>query len=63
VGSGPFKVEKSITTDGHKFLLPDREWVAFRAGGTEPLIRCYIEARSKPNLKKLEAACRKILAE
>lgn len=59
---GPFKVEKFITTDGYKFLLPDREWVAFRASGTEPLIRCYIEARSKANLKKLEAACRKILA-
>jgi phosphoglucomutase len=59
---GPFKVEKFITTDGYKFLLPNREWVAFRASGTEPLIRCYIEARSKANLKKLEAACRGILA-
>ena len=60
---GPFKVEKFITTDGYKFLLPNGEWVAFRASGTEPLIRCYIEARSKGNLKKLEAACRAILAE
>ena len=59
---GPFKVEKFITTDGYKFLLPDREWVAFRASGTEPLIRCYIEAKSKANFKKLEAACREILA-
>ncbi len=59
---GPFKVEKFITTDGFKFLLPNREWVAFRASGTEPLIRCYIEARSKANFKKLEAACREILA-
>jgi alpha-D-glucose phosphate-specific phosphoglucomutase len=58
---GPFKVEKFITTDGYKFLLPNREWVAFRASGTEPLIRCYIEARSKANLTKLEAACREIL--
>jgi phosphoglucomutase len=58
---GPFKVEKFITTDGYKFLLPEGEWVAFRASGTEPLIRCYIEARSKANLKKLEAACRAIL--
>jgi alpha-D-glucose phosphate-specific phosphoglucomutase len=59
---GPFKVEKFITTDGYKFLLPNREWVAFRASGTEPLIRCYIEAKSKANLKKLDAACRKLLA-
>jgi alpha-D-glucose phosphate-specific phosphoglucomutase len=59
---GAFKVEKFITTDGFKFLLPDNEWVAFRASGTEPLIRCYIEAKSKTNLKKLDAACRQLLA-
>ncbi len=59
---GAFKVEKFITTDGYKFLLPNREWVAFRASGTEPLIRCYIEAKSKANLKKLQAACREVLA-
>jgi phosphomannomutase len=59
---GPFKVEKFITTDGYKFLLSNREWVAFRASGTEPLIRCYIEAKSKANLKKLQSACRALLA-
>jgi alpha-D-glucose phosphate-specific phosphoglucomutase len=59
---GAFKVEKFITTDGFKFLLPNNEWVAFRASGTEPLIRCYIEAKSKTNLKKLDAACRQLLA-
>ncbi len=58
---GPFKVEKFITTDGYKFLLPNREWVAFRASGTEPLIRCYIEAKSKAKLKKLQTACRELL--
>ena len=60
---GAFKVEKFITTDGYKFLLPNNEWVAFRASGTEPLIRCYIEAKSKTNLNKLQAACRKLLSE
>jgi phosphoglucomutase len=59
---GAFKVEKFITTDGFKFLLPGNEWVAFRASGTEPLIRCYIEAKSRANLKKLQAACREVLA-
>jgi alpha-D-glucose phosphate-specific phosphoglucomutase len=58
---GGFKVEKFITTDGFKYLLPNREWVAFRASGTEPLIRCYIEAKSQKNLKKLAAACRELL--
>ena len=59
---GNFPVEAFITTDGYKFILPNREWVAFRASGTEPLIRCYIEARSKSNLKKLQVACRHLLA-
>jgi alpha-D-glucose phosphate-specific phosphoglucomutase len=58
---GHFKVEKFITTDGYKFLLPDGEWVAFRASGTEPLIRCYIEAKSTPQLKKLRVACQSLL--
>ena len=59
---GKFKVEKFITTDGFKFILPNHEWVAFRASGTEPLFRCYIEARSVANLKKLRDSCRKLLA-
>ena len=59
---GPFKVEKFITTDGYKYLLPNQEWVAFRASGTEPLIRCYIEAKTAGNLKKLRSACRSLLA-
>src|SRR5437762_14167521 len=58
---GPIKVEKFITTDGYKFLLPKGEWVAFRASGTEPLIRCYLEAKSAAQLDKLRAACRKLL--
>src|SRR5436853_2142874 len=58
---GPFKVEKFITTDGYKYLLPNQEWVAFRASGTEPLIRCYIEAKSAANLKKLRTACQALL--
>ncbi|MBU6402125.1 MAG: phosphoglucomutase/phosphomannomutase family protein, partial [Verrucomicrobia bacterium] len=58
---GPYKVEKFITLDGSKFLLPDREWVAFRASGTEPLIRCYLEAKSAAHLDRLRTACRQIL--
>jgi alpha-D-glucose phosphate-specific phosphoglucomutase len=58
---GPFPVEKFITTDGFKFMLANGEWVAFRASGTEPVFRCYIEARSKKNLESLLAACRALL--
>jgi phosphomannomutase len=59
---GNLPVEQFITTDGYKFVLPKNEWVAFRASGTEPLIRAYIEAKSAAQMKKLEAACRKILS-
>jgi phosphoglucomutase len=58
---GSFKVEKFITIDGFKFLLPNREWVAFRASGTEPVFRCYIEAKSKKQLEKLRGECQKLL--
>lgn len=58
---GGIPVHKFITTDGFKFLLPNSEWVAFRASGTEPVFRCYIEAKSAAQMSKLEAACRKVL--
>jgi len=59
---GPFQVEKFIKMDGYKYLLPNGEWVAFRASGTEPLIRCYIEAKSAANLEHLRSACEALLA-
>ena len=59
---GSFKVQKFITTDGFKYLLPNHEWVAFRASGTEPLVRCYIEAKTAANLGKLRKACKALLA-
>lgn len=58
---GTYPVQEMITTDGYKFLLPNQEWVAFRASGTEPMIRCYIEAKSEQSLKKLQSACKKTL--
>lgn len=58
---GGLPVQQFIRTDGYKFLLPNDEWVAFRASGTEPLIRCYIEAKSTAQLEKLRKACRKLV--
>lgn len=58
---GPFEVLEHVTTDGSKFILPHGEWVAMRASGTEPLIRCYVEARSLSHLKQLRNACHGIL--
>jgi alpha-D-glucose phosphate-specific phosphoglucomutase len=59
---GKFRVEKFITTDGFKYLLPGNEWVAFRASGTEPLVRCYIEAKSSGHLNQLRSACKQLLS-
>jgi len=58
---GDFPVQKFITIDGFKFVLPDDEWVAFRASGTEPVFRCYIEAHSKKHFTALEAAAKALL--
>ena len=43
---GGQKVQNTVTTDGYKFLLGDGCWVMFRASGTEPVFRCYLEART-----------------
>ena len=59
---GKFQVRKFITTDGYKFLLDGNEWVAFRASGTEPMIRCYIEAKSSKHLVQLRKDCKALLA-
>jgi phosphoglucomutase len=59
---GTISVEKFITTDGYQFLLPHGEWVAFRASGTEPLMRCYIEAKTAASLGRLRDASRKVLS-
>lgn len=58
---GKYPVQKFITVDGYKYLLPQDEWVAFRASGTEPLIRCYIEAKTEKGLAELRKACRALL--
>lgn len=60
IGTSP--VRESVTTDGFKFLLDDGEWVAFRASGTEPVFRCYIEARSEENFSRLQASCKELLS-
>ena len=49
----------TLSNPPSKVVIMDYEWVAFRASGTEPLIRCYIEAKSQASLKKLRAACRR----
>ncbi|MFQ5878042.1 MAG: phosphoglucomutase/phosphomannomutase family protein [Acidobacteriota bacterium] len=50
------------TTDGRKLIFRDGSWVLFRPSGTEPLIRCYVEARSPRDLEALMTAARDLIA-
>ena len=51
---------KLIITDGFKFRLLNREWVAFRTSRTKLLIRCYSVAKSAKWRKKLETGVPKV---
>ena len=50
------KVVEIIRKDGVKFLLEGGEWLMVRFSGTEPLMRCYMEARTPEGLAKLRLA-------
>jgi alpha-D-glucose phosphate-specific phosphoglucomutase len=50
---GEFKVKNLITIDGYKFVFEDNSWLGIRLSGTEPIVRCYVEAGSKEKLAKL----------
>jgi phosphomannomutase len=55
------RVTETITKDGFKFMLGDGCWVMFRASGTEPVFRCYLEARTEEELAKLRQAALKLV--
>lgn len=46
-------VAQIVTLDGIKLNLQDQSWLLMRPSGTEPLVRVYMEARSKKRLKEL----------
>jgi phosphoglucomutase len=46
-------VKKFINIDGYKFVFDNDEWLGIRLSGTEPVVRCYIEAHSQKSLKEL----------
>jgi phosphomannomutase len=54
------KVKEVVAIDGFKFLLEDGEWIMVRFSGTEPLVRCYMEARSPERLEALREAGRRL---
>ena len=46
-------VVRSRSDDGFKYYLKDGSWVLVRFSGTEPLIRVYSEAPSRPQVEEL----------
>jgi alpha-D-glucose phosphate-specific phosphoglucomutase len=52
------RVSRLDTTDGRKMIFADGSWILFRPSGTEPVIRCYAEARSARDLDALLSAAR-----
>ncbi len=51
-----YKVASVETMDGTKLLLDDESWLLFRQSGTEPVLRIYAEATSKPKVQELLGA-------
>jgi phosphomannomutase len=60
---GGRKVTDVITKDGYKFLLGDGCWVMFRASGTEPVFRCYLEARTSRQMAGFRQAALELVKE
>ncbi len=52
------KVAQHITTDGHKFVLAEDDWLMIRGSGTEPLLRLYCEGRSQSIVDEILAWAR-----
>lgn len=47
--------------DGYKFIFADGSWLMFRLSGTEPVVRCYCEAKSDAQLKDLQRLGRRLI--
>jgi len=50
------KVVKVEDLDGLKFYFENESWILFRASGTEPLLRIYVEGRSPNEVKQILGA-------
>jgi len=55
------RVARIDTTDGRKMIFEDGSWVLLRTSGTEPVVRCYAEARSRADLERLLVAARDLM--
>jgi len=58
---GRFKILRCSRLDGFKFYLEKEGWVLLRPSGTEPLVRCYVEARSRKDLLSIQKGAETLL--
>ncbi|MBU0580899.1 MAG: phosphoglucomutase/phosphomannomutase family protein [Candidatus Margulisbacteria bacterium] len=49
------KIVRKETLDGIKLNFEDSSWILFRASGTEPIIRIYVDALTKQDVEKMLA--------
>jgi phosphomannomutase len=49
--------------DGVKMVRDDASWLLIRPSGTEPLVRCYIEARSPNGIEELKHAVHDLIPD
>ena len=57
------KILKIDRTDGLKLFLEGDAWVLMRPSGTEPVVRCYCEARTEKETAELVDSARKFLLD
>jgi phosphomannomutase len=55
------EVQSVNKLDGQKVIFRDGSWTLIRLSGTEPVARCYCEARSPGKLKQLRREVERIL--
>ena len=57
------EVVRADLRDGVKVVTADQTWMLVRASGTEPLVRVYIEARSREAFEKVRSSALEIVKE
>ena len=57
------KIKEVDTTDGIKFIFENDGWIMFRASGTEPVLRIYVEMPDEELVKKVLEEGKKLLDE
>ena len=57
------KVASVSTVDGVKMVREDGSWLLIRPSGTEPLVRCYIEAKSDSEVDDLKKAVHDLIPD